>query len=146
MRSPEEPLLIVSLNLAEISDAQTDISGCSRITGFFAGMRQVGVWTSLRSSLVSHPATCSRQALSHLTFFWLCIAHMWQVSSARIDASLESKRTGWRRHVKETLDDIYSVSLDHFTPSISWRSQSDPERWVIIKIAKIYWAHITYQA
>ena len=40
IRSPEESVLIVNLNLAEMSDAQTDINGCSRSTGFFPDMWQ----------------------------------------------------------------------------------------------------------
>ena len=54
--------MIASPNLAEISDAQTDINGCSRRTGFFAGMWQMGVWAILSSLLVSHPSTQGRQA------------------------------------------------------------------------------------
>ena len=89
--------MIASPNLAEISDAQTDINGCSRRTGFFAGKWQMGVWAILSSLLVSHPSTqgrqTGRQALSHLIFFWFCIALMGLVSSARTDASIKIKRT-----------------------------------------------------
>lgn len=42
-------------------------------------------------------------SLSHLPF-WLCIAHVRQMSCARIDASFKSKRTELGRHVKGTLD------------------------------------------
>lgn len=51
-----------------------------------------------------NPRQTDRQALSHLTFFWFCIALMGLVSSARTDASIKSKRTRWKRHVKESPD------------------------------------------
>lgn len=80
-RSLEESLMTASLNLAEVSDAQTDISGCSRSPSSFlaCSSRVLGPisavrWFAIHQSEAGRPWAISRSSGSALLTWDQCHA------------------------------------------------------------------------
>ena len=76
---------------------QTSMAAPEELASLLACGRWVfGLFSAVYWFLIHQPKAgrqAGRQALSHLIFFWFCIALMGLVSSARTDASIKSKRT-----------------------------------------------------